>query len=262
MKIDLANPAIRFLVGGANLADGCSVIRNALLRSTLVLGAVAIAAIAAVIVGFILVGTVLYAFAPWFGQIDIGLSLSYLGNSWWAEQLRAGAGVGVLAIGMAAVGGSGFLGVMLIKRLSRRVGAASHELGDRIREFPPVKALAFVGSAAYNVAHRICPKVELKMDIDPGSDIHRIMNDPEIRMHLLDSFNPERVWKVESIVPTAGHIRINVENVDDSYCTDAFFYSVKSRAFSENVVIVGEEPEESDETAVELPIDEMMVAAP
>ena len=48
MKIDLANPAIRFLVGGANLADGCSVIRNALLRSTLVLGAVAIAAIAAV----------------------------------------------------------------------------------------------------------------------------------------------------------------------------------------------------------------------
>lgn len=262
MKIDLTNPAIRFLVGGANLADGCSVIRNALLRSILAVGAAAVGVGVAIVVAFVLIGTVLYAMAPWFGQINIGLSLSYLGNAWWAECLRAGAVAGVVTLIVSTAGGLGVLGVLLIKRLSRRLSYASSGLSERIRELPPVKALTFIGSAAYNVAHQICPKVELKLDVEAASPIDRIMNDPTIRVRMLDSYHSDRVMRVVKIIPTVGYIRVNLAQEDEPDNTDFFFYNLKSHQFSEDVLIVGEESAESDEAAVELPIEEMMVDAP
>lgn len=256
MKIDLANPAIRFLVGGANLADGCSVIRNALLRSTLVLGAVAIAAIAAVIVGFIITGLTLYLAAPWFDRFDVGLSLSYLGNAWWADFLRFGAFIGVLLSCMGTALGVVFGALFLLRKMLKRVSIKTYGLGDRIRESAPMKALTFVGTAAYNVAHQICPKVELKLDVEAGSLIDRIMNDPAIRVRLVDSYYSERVMRVVKIIPTVGYIRVNLTQEDDPDITDFFYYNLKSHQFSEGVEIVCDAPAEEQATEV---IDQILV---
>lgn len=256
MKIDLANPTIRFLVGGANLTDGCSVIRNALLRSTLVLGAVAMVAVAAVIVGFIITGLTLYLVAPWFDRFDVGLSLSYLGNAWWADFLRFGAFIGVILSCMGTAVGVVFGALFLLRKMLKRVSIKTYGLGDRIRESAPMKALTFIGTAAYNVAHQICPKVELKLDVEAGSPIDRIMNDPAIRVRLVDSYYSERVMRVAKIIPTVGYIRVNLTQEDDADITDFFYYHLKSRQFSEEVLIVGDEPAEEQANEV---IDQMLV---
>lgn len=261
MKVDLSNPVIRFLVGGANLADGCSVIRNALLRSILILGAATVAMMVAVIVGFILAGLTLYLAAPWYGTLDVGLSLSYLGKSWWAEGLRIGAGVGIVLSFVGTFVGVGYLLIKGLTRLTRRFRyiGLPHRVGQYIRESAPMKALTFIGDAAYNIGHRICPKVELKLDVALEDKVHRIMNDPDVRVRLPDTYHSDRAYRIAGIVPCVGYIRFNLEWEHDPEYTDFFFYNLKRAEFSEGVEIVGDEPEQSDEPAVDELIDQILV---
>lgn len=237
MNIDLSNPIIRFLVGGSNLADGCSVIRNVLLRSLLMLGTGAVCLVVLAVVLIILVGLGLFLWAPWYGVFDVNLSLSYLGNSWLADMVRCGAMFGIVLGALGSIVGALFAVKWGLERCSGRVADLAGAVGNKIADTSAVKAMKFLGNAAYDVAHQICPKVYLQL----GGDIERILNDPSVRIKLPDSYTRAFTMRVVKVKPTEGHIRVDVESVDDSRHTDTFFYHIKNKTFSETVVIVDDD---------------------
>ena len=159
MKIDLTNKWQMLLIGEADLSDGCSVIRSILLRSIVGLTAAVVLTAVAVAALFVIAGLLIYLCSPWFGQLDVDLSMSWLGKAWWADWLRSGATFGIMiSAGATAYGVT--LGLLKFFNGStwrhnkwRAIEAITDNSGAR--------ALKTISEAAYNLAHKICPKVEL-----------------------------------------------------------------------------------------------------
>lgn len=186
MKLDLNNPYISFLVGSSDLTNGCSVIRTMLLRILMCLGGAVVALVVATAALFIVAGLGVYLYSPWFGQMDVGLSMSWLGNAWWADWLRTGAKIGIVLSILGSVIGSVVLFVMQLKRAVDWIRAddssastiakaiSAHRVTQTI--MAPFNAVGVVWGACSDLAHKICPNVVLVLP----EDIQRLIETPEL----------------------------------------------------------------------------------
>lgn len=227
MKIDLTNKWQMLLIGGADLSDGCSVIRNILLRSAVGLTAAVVLTVIAVAALFVVAGLLAYLWSPWFGQLDIDLSMSWLGNAWWADWLRAGARFGIV-IGLCAAAYGVILG--LVKFFNGSIWRRSKWRAiEAITDNSGTRALKTVGEAAYNLAHKICPKVELVL---PPEVQHLNANRDKVRITLPES-GLENGWITD--------IRVNQNNVTVWVESDArstyFVWSFSRMRWNEEVII-------------------------
>lgn len=230
MKIDLSNPVVRFLVGNADFTNGCSVVRGIMLRSLLALGGAAIASIVAAIALMIIAGTVLYIFSPWYGQLDVDLSLSWLGPAWWADGLRVGAVMGLI-LGFI---GSVWLALKLMFMSIERYGASTLKFipsRERIANNTIVKAACVAGSAVSAFAHKFCPNIEV---VIPAS-VQEVINNYEktvVRLWCTDYNVP---MKITEVVHKKYGIRLDMEAVDNPTHKDYIFFSYSDNSWNESV---------------------------
>lgn len=227
MKIDLTNKWQMLLIGGADLSDGCSVIRNILLRSVVGLTAAVVLTAIAVAASFVVAGLLIYLCSPWFGQLDVDLSMSWLGNAWWADGLRTGASFGIV-ISAGAIGYGVMLGLLKFFNGStwrrskwRAIEAITDNSGTR--------ALKTVGEAAYNLAHKICPTVELVL---PPEVQYLNANRDKVRITLPESWL-ENGW-ITDICINDRSATVWVEN--DTRST-YFVWSFSRMRWNEEVII-------------------------
>lgn len=221
MNIDLSNKWVAFLVGGADLSNGCSVIRNILLRS-IVLGLGAIAGtLGAIIAGFVVSGLVLYLFSPWFGRFDVALSLSWLGPSWWAELLRIGAVIGLMACFIASVVGALFSMVRYGPR------AVEYVTNRQVMVVPMSKTSAAISTwyeAAMAFGHRFCPKITFTV-IGPES-VRDAAQHPQNYM-FLDCAG--EWYKITGITPSKADSRDTRFDVRNMRYDSPYFFMWKSQ---------------------------------
>lgn len=227
MKIDLTNKWQMLLIGGADLSDGCSVIRNILLRSVVGLTAAVVLTVIAVAASFVVAGLLIYLCSPWFGQLDVDLSMSWLGNAWWADGLRTGASFGIV-ISAGAIGYGVILG--LVKFFNGSIWRRSKWRAiEAITDNSGIRALKTVGEAAYNLAHKICPKVELVL---PPEVQHLNANRDKVRITLPES-GLENGW-ITDICINDRSATVWVEN--DTRST-YFVWSFSRMRWNEEVII-------------------------
>lgn len=227
MKIDLTNKWQMLLIGGADLSDGCSVIRNILLRSVVGLTAAVVLTVIAVAALFVVAGLLIYLCSPWFGQLDVDLSMSWLGNAWWADGLRTGASFGIV-ISAGAIGYGVILG--LVKFFNGSIWRRSKWRAiEAITDNSGIRALKTVGEAAYNLAHKICPKVELVL---PPEVQYLNANRDKVRITLPESWL-ENGW-ITDICINDRSATVWVEN--DTQST-YFVWSFSRMRWNEEVII-------------------------
>ncbi len=227
MKIDLTNKWQMLLIGGADLSDGCSVIRNILLRSVVGLTAAVVLTALAVAASFIVAGLLIYICSPWFGRFDIDLSMSWLGSAWWADGLRTGAALGIV-ISAGAITYGAILG--LVKFFNGSIWRRSKWRAiEAITDNSGTRALKTVGEAAYNLAHKICPKVELVL---PPEVQYLNANRDKVRITLPESWL-ENGW-ITDICINDRSATVWVEN--DTRST-YFVWSFSRMRWNEEVII-------------------------
>lgn len=241
MNINMENKIVRFLLDGADLTNGCSVVRRALWRSAqcVALGFVGLFMLA--FVCFVLGGSILYLCSPWFGQFDIGLSLSWLGNSWWAELFRLGAniGAGILVVGTIL---AAFFGLLFF------IFAAKEGKIQPLNKViaPIAEGTAVVTDAVMAFGHRFCPKIDVQWPTKFAES-----GLVEGALVKLDEYNGDVTWKVTGAEFTKDkeRIRVVLEDIDpsrSSWHTYYLMFTIAGGYFGEGFEILPETPVEEE----------------
>lgn len=233
MKINMENSIVRFLVDGADLNNGCSVIRRVLfsIMMSVVLGCIAVAVAVAVV--FTIAGTVLYLFSPWFGQLDIGLSMSWLGPEWWARSLRTGAAIGLILTTIA----TSFAAIWTFTGFILSIKAGEFKAFNKAIQ-PLAEGALVVADAAMAIGHRFCPKIEV---LWPGK-FDEVGLHQGVKLIINSEDTGNIVWQVTDVAFSKDkeRIRVNLQDTQPGreWYTYHLMYTIAGEFFDEDFTIV------------------------